>query len=105
MMQTDLLRGNWSFEGYVVGDSDTVKFIHTKHNYTASDPPSSTASISLGFSFSFFSLDLKCQRRMPRAFAVLPRILVAAICCSHGSGRLNKIVPSSDRKKADVLTF
>ena len=28
-MQTEMLRGNWSFPGYVVGDSDTVKFIHT----------------------------------------------------------------------------
>jgi len=42
-MQTELLRGNWSFPGYVVGDSDTVRFIHTGsghdvngHNYTNS---------------------------------------------------------------------
>ena len=40
-MQTKMLRGNWSFPGYVVGDSDTVRFIHTGnghdvngHNYT-----------------------------------------------------------------------
>jgi beta-glucosidase len=28
-MQTKMLRGNWSFDGYVVGDSDTVRFINT----------------------------------------------------------------------------
>ena len=35
-MQTDTLRGAWGFEGYVVGDSDTVKFIQTEHHYAAS---------------------------------------------------------------------
>ena len=51
-MQTDILRGNWSFSGYVVGDSDTVKFIHTGtghdvngHNYA--DTPAKAVALAL----------------------------------------------------------
>jgi hypothetical protein len=31
-MQTEMLRGNWSFPGYVVGDSDTVQVL-SRHAY------------------------------------------------------------------------
>ena len=51
-MQTEMLRGNWSFPGYVVGDSDTVKFIHTGnghdvngHNYV--DSPAEAVALAL----------------------------------------------------------
>jgi beta-glucosidase-like glycosyl hydrolase len=51
-MQTEMLRGNWSFAGYVVGDSDTVKFIHTGtghdvhgHNYV--DTPAKAVALAL----------------------------------------------------------
>ena len=43
-MQTSLLRDAWGFE-YVVGDSDTVKFIDTEHHYV--DSPAGTVRAAL----------------------------------------------------------
>ena len=47
-MQTEMLRGQWGFEGYVVGDSDTVKFIHTQHHYTATAAGAVQAALAAG---------------------------------------------------------
>ena len=44
-MQTTLLRDTWNFSGYVVGDSDTVRFIDTEHHY--SDDPAGAVRAAL----------------------------------------------------------
>ena len=47
-MQTSLLRDAWGFEGYVVGDSDTVKFIDTEHHYVDSPAAAVRAALEAG---------------------------------------------------------
>ena len=47
-MQTSLLRDAWGFQGYVVGDSDTVKFIDTEHHYVDSPAGAVRAALEAG---------------------------------------------------------
>ena len=47
-MQTSLLRDAWGFQGYVVGDSDTVKFIDTEHHYVDSPAAAVRAALEAG---------------------------------------------------------
>eukprot|EP00937_MAST-01D_sp_MAST-1D-sp2_P000989 g989.t1 len=47
-MQTDTLRGHWHFQGYVVGDSDTVQFINTEHHYSNSPADATRAALMAG---------------------------------------------------------
>eukprot|EP00912_Choanoflagellata_sp_UC4_P001377 UC4_evm1s853 len=47
-MQTDILRYNWSFDGYVVGDSDTVQFVNTEHHYVNTPAAAVQATIHAG---------------------------------------------------------
>ena len=47
-MQTEMLRDQWGFEGYVVGDSDTVIFIETEQHFADSPAAAVTAALTAG---------------------------------------------------------
>lgn len=55
-MQTEILRGNWSYDGYVVGDSDTVQYINTAHHYVNNPAAAVQAALHAGTDIESWTL-------------------------------------------------
>ena len=43
-----VLRGEWGFTGYVVGDAGAIKFVQTDHEFAASQPEAAAAALGAG---------------------------------------------------------
>ena len=85
---TDLLRGEYGFDGYVVSDSEAVEFVHTKH--AVAETPGDAARMVLEA-----GLNVRTHFTPPEDFVRLVREQVAL-------GRLPMSVV--DRRVAEVLS-
>lgn len=85
---TDLLRGEYGFDGYVVSDSDAVEFVHTKH--AVAETPADAARMVLEA-----GLDVRTNFTPPEEFARLVR-------AEYDAGKLAESV--IDARVAEVLS-
>ena len=85
---TDLLRGEYGFDGYVVSDSEAVEFVHTKH--AVAETPGDAARMVLEA-----GLNVRTHFTPPEDFVRLVREQI-------GCGRLSMAVV--DRRVAEVLS-
>ena len=85
---TELLRGDYGFDGYVVSDSDAVEFVHTKH--AVAETPADAARMVLEA-----GLNVRTNFKPPETFGKLVR-------AEYDAGRLSEKVV--DARVAEVLS-
>ena len=85
---TDLLRGEYGFDGYVVSDSEAVEFVHTKH--AVAETPADAARMVLEA-----GLNVRTHFTPPEDFAKLVR-------AEYDAGKLAESV--IDARVAEVLS-
>ena len=85
---TDLLRGKYDFDGYVVSDSEAVEFVHTKHAVAETYAEACAQVLEAG-------LNVRTHFTTPKDFILPVREMIA-------SGRLPMSV--IDRRVAEVLS-
>ncbi|XP_064381325.1 uncharacterized protein LOC112985776 [Dromaius novaehollandiae] len=67
---TDILRGEWGFEGYVVSDEGAVESVMLAHNYTRSFEETAAAVLNAGCNLELsYGLRDNVFMRIPRALA------------------------------------
>ena len=84
---TDLLRGQWGFEGYVVSDSEAVEYLSDKHKVVESYEDAVAQCVNAG-------LNIRTTFRTPESFVLPLRDAVA-----HGKISMKTI----DERVADIL--
>ena len=84
---TDLLRGEYGFDGYVVSDSDAVEFVHTKH--AVAETPADAARMVLEA-----GLNVRTNFKPPETFAALVR-------AEYDAGKLS--METIDARVSEVL--
>lgn len=63
MLLSDILRGRWNFNGYVVTDCGVVKYLHQDHKYTDTPQESAAVAVKSGNDLTCASFDINVTQQ------------------------------------------